>query len=159
MDEVHDATQFVARYYGCASHGTMSSTRYQLWMSKYNLYLDIQIKCEEGSIRKDSPELIPIECGCEKDEASKSQLQVTVPEGIDLAPLGVFKVLRCCCATDHLWANARCMSGTVQMTCTVSCGGHGMEECCKRLTNNASLPKNTWTVTMMTSTCLMAEMF
>ena len=27
--------------------------------------------CEEGNIRKDTPELIPVECCCEKDEASK----------------------------------------------------------------------------------------
>ncbi len=78
--------------------------------------------CEEGCIRKDTPELIPIECSFEKGDASKSLLQVTVPETIALAPLGVFKVLRCGCATDHLCANARCMSETVQMPCSVSCG-------------------------------------
>ena len=75
-----------------------------------------------------------------------------------LAPLCVFIVIRCCCATD-LCANARCMSWTVQISCAVSCGCHGMEECCNILTKNAALLKKTWTVTMMTSTCLIAEMF
>ena len=111
--------------------------------------------CEDGSIRKDTPELIPIDCSCD----NKSLLPFTVPEGIALAPLGVFKVLRCGCATGQLYANDRCMSGTVQMPRAVSCGCHGMEECCNILTNNAELPKKTWTVTMMTSTYVMAQMF
>ena len=57
-----------------------------------------------------------------------------MPADIALAILGVFRVIRCCCATDQLCANARCMSGTVQMPCSVSCGCHGMEFCCNRLT-------------------------
>ena len=73
--------------------------------------------------------------------------------------MGVFRVIRYSRTIDQLCANDRCMSGTVQMSCAVSCGCHGIEKFCNRLTQNAVLLKNDWTVTMMTSVWVMVEMF
>ena len=54
-------------------------------------------------------ELVPIGYSWEKDAASKSLLQVSVPMGNALAPLDVIKVISCSCTTDQPCASDRCM--------------------------------------------------
>ena len=82
----------------------------------------------ESSIRKIPSS--PTNFGWEKDEASRSLLPVTKSEGVALAPMDALKLIRCGCATDqscarfcqvHVW---NCSN----MSCTILCGCHGMEE-------------------------------
>ena len=150
MDEVHDATQFVARYYGCARSASMSSTRYEVWIgnnSKRKVTSRLKLEsskllggriskylCRKQHYKKDPRIHLPIYYDWGNDEASKSLLPVSAPKGIALAPLGVLNVVRCCSATDQLFANARSMCATAQMPCTIFCGCHGVEDCCNRST-------------------------
>ena len=68
-----------------------------------------QVSVWKAVLEKYHPELVPIGYGWAKDEASKSLLPDTVPEGAALAPLDVSKVIRCGYATDQPCANDRCM--------------------------------------------------
>ena len=81
---------------------------------------------------------MPIDYDWGNDEASKSLLPVSAPEGVALAPLGVLNVVRCCSATDQLFANASSMCATAQMPCTIVGGCHVVEDCCNRLTKQVS---------------------
>jgi len=78
---------------------------------------------------------------CEKDEATKSLLPVTVAEGVALAPPDVLKLTRCGCGTDQPCANVpvlRCTCATAQLSCTIFCGCHGIKECCNKWTKAVS---------------------
>ena len=177
MDEVLlEATQSVARCYGCASSERMSATRYEVWIGNiskrkvtgapklkslpptYEAFeqnvrrAHFQVSVWKAALEKDPPELWR-----EKDEASRSLLQVTLSVGVALAPMDVLKVIRCGCATDQPCATVRCMCGSAQMSCTIYCGCHGMEECCNRWTKKSAVSKKTWTVTAMTSNCVITE--
>lgn len=85
-----------------------------------------------------APDLVPTDFNWEKDEATKSLLPITWAEGVALPPLDVIKLIRCGCGTDQPCTNASCMCGTAQMSCTIFCGGHGMEEYCNRWTKKDS---------------------
>ncbi|KAG0720229.1 hypothetical protein GWK47_006873 [Chionoecetes opilio] len=117
MDEVvQEATHFVARCYGCAIGENMSSTRYKVWIDKTS-------KRKVTSI----PKLKSLPPTSEAFEQNVKRAH--------------YQVIRCGCATDHSdqpCANARCMCGTAQMSCTFFCGCHGMEECCNRWTKKVS---------------------
>ena len=132
----------------------MSATRYEAWIGKtskrkvsgapklksYTANIrSIRAKCEadtfpsicmESSFRK-----IPstqTNFGWEKDEASRSLLPVTKSEGVALAPMDALKLIRCGCATDQSCANFCQVHvwNCSNMSCTILCGCHGMEECC-----------------------------
>ena len=62
-----------------------------------------QLSVSKGVLEKDHSELVPIAYRWEKDDASKSLLPVTVPEGAALVPLYGIKV------TDQPCTNDRCM--------------------------------------------------
>ena len=49
----------------------------------------------KAAVGKYTPELVLVEYCWENDEASKSLLSVTVPEGVVVAPVGVLKVISC----------------------------------------------------------------
>ena len=90
MDEVHDATQLVARYYGCASSASMSSTRYEVWIgknSKRKVTSGLKLEsskllggriskylCRRQHYKKDPRKRLPIYYDWGNDEASKSLL-------------------------------------------------------------------------------------
>ena len=101
MDEILlEATQFVARCYGCASSESMSVTRYDVWIGKTSKRKVIgapklkslpptpeafeqnvrrahfQVSVWKAALEKGPPELAPTNFGCEKDEASSSLLPV-----------------------------------------------------------------------------------
>ena len=97
-----------------------------------------QVFIWKAALEKYPPELAPTKFGWEKDEASRLLLPITISEGVALAPMDVLKVIRCGCATDLPCATARCMCGTAQMSCTIFCGCHGMEQCCNRWTKKVS---------------------
>ena len=65
----------------------------------------------KAAFEKDNPELVPTgyEWGKAGRSFKKSLLQVSVPEGIALAPLNVDKEISCGCKTDQPCANDRCM--------------------------------------------------
>ena len=153
MDEVLlEATQFVARCCGSASSESLSATRYEVWIGqtskrkvtgapklkslpptseafKQNVrWAHFQVFVWKAAFEKYPPELAPTNFGWVKDEASISLLPVTISEGVALAPMDVLKVIRCGCATDQPRATARCMCGTAQMSFTIFCGCHGMDE-------------------------------
>ena len=113
-----------------------------------------QVSVWKAALAKYPPELAPRNFGWEKDEASRWLLPDTISEGIALDPLDVLKVIRCGCAMDQPRITARCMCGTAQMACTIFCGCHGMEE---RWTTRSAHLKKTWTVTVMTSTCVITD--
>ena len=163
MDKVLlEATQFVARCYGCASSEIMSATRYEVWIGKASKRKvtgapklksipptseafeqnvrrsHFQVPVWKAALEKDPPELAPTHFGWEKDEASRSLLPVTLSEGVALARTDVLKVIRRGCATDQPCATARCMCGTAQISCTIFCGCHEVEECCNRWTKKVS---------------------
>ena len=163
MDDVLlEATHFVARCYGWASSESMSATRYDVWIGKISKRkvtgapklkslpttsedfeqnerrAHFQVSVWKAAIEKDPPERAPTNFGWEKDEASRSLLPVTISEGVVLAPMDVLKLIRCGCATDQPCATANCMCGTAQMSYTIFCGCHGMEECCNRWTKRVS---------------------
>ncbi|KAG0718576.1 hypothetical protein GWK47_052177 [Chionoecetes opilio] len=131
MDEVvQEATHFVERCYGCESSEKMSSTRYEVWIGKTSKRkvtsipklkslpptseafeqnvkrAHYQVWIWKAALSKKPPDLLPTDFGWEKDEATKSLLPITVPEGAALAPPDVLKVIRCGCATDQPCANA-----------------------------------------------------
>ena len=137
MDEVLlEATQFVARCYGCASSESMSATRYEVWIGKTSMRIvtgapklkflpptseafeqnvrraHCQVPEWKAALEKDPPELASTNFGWEEDEASRSLLTVTISEGVALAPMYVLKVIRCGRATGQPCATAICMCGT-----------------------------------------------
>ena len=163
MDEVLlEATQFVARRYGCASSESMSATRYEVWIGKTSKRkvtgapklkslpptseafdqnvrrAHFQVSVWRAVLEKDPPELAPTNFGWEKDEASRSLLPVTIPEGVALAPMDVLKCNQVRLCNGPAMPTARCMCGTAQMSSTIFCGCHGMEECCNIWTKKFS---------------------
>ena len=97
-----------------------------------------QVSVWKAALEKGPPELAPTNFGWENDDASRSLLSVTISEGVALAPMCVLKVVRCRCATDQPCATARCMCGPANMSCTIFCGCHGLEEFCNRRTKKVS---------------------
>ena len=78
--------------------------------------------------------------------------QTPYPKALD--PLDVLKVIRCGCAMDQPRITARCMCGTcangMHHFLWVSWDGREMD-------NKVSAPEETWTVTVMTSTCVITD--
>ena len=161
-DVLQKATQFVARCYGCATSESLSSARYEVWLSKTSKWkttgapklkflpstseafeqnvrrAHYQVCIWNAALEKDPPDLPQTDFGWEKDEATKSLLLVTVVEGVALAPPDVLKLTRCGCATDQPCANARCTCATAQLSCTIFCEFRGIKECCNKWTKAVS---------------------
>ncbi|KAG0719750.1 hypothetical protein GWK47_049874 [Chionoecetes opilio] len=144
MDEVvQEATHIVARCYGCASSENMSSTRYEVWIGKTSKRkvtsipklkslpptseafeenvkrAHYQVCTWKAALEKNPPHLLPTDLGWEKDEATKSLLPITVPEGVALAPPDVLKVIS---LADFVKRECSFVNGRIGIHCPQSSG-------------------------------------
>jgi len=166
-DVLQEATQFVARCYGCATSESLSSARYEVWLSKTSVENDrctqakippsnvgsIWAKCATGTLpsvhlqrglRKGLswPATNRLRLGKEwNHEITATSNSSGLAEGVALAPPDVLKLTRCGCGTDQPCANVpvlRCTCATAQLSCTIFCGCHGIKECCNKWTKAVS---------------------
>ena len=117
-----------------------------------------QVCIWNAALEKDPRDLLPTDFGREEDKATKYLLPVTVAEGVALSAPDVLKLTRCGCMTDQPCATARYTCATAQLSCTIFCGYHGMEECCNRWTKRPALLKKIETVMWRTSLSVMTNM-
>ena len=177
MDEVLlEATQFVARCYGCASSESMSATRYEVWIGKTSKRkvagapklkslpstseafeqnvrrAHFHVSVWKAALEKDPPEL------AQTNEASRSLLPVTISEDVALAHMDVLKAIRCGC-TDQPCATAGACVELLKCHAPFSVGVMEWKSAATYEQKSSSLPKKTWTVAVMTSNCVMTELF
>ena len=118
-----------------------------------------QVSVWKAALEKDPPELAPTNFGWEKDEASRSLLPVPISECVALAPMDVLNVIRCVVQrTSH----AQLPGAFVELLkwhAPLSVGVMEWKSAATYGQKSSALPKKTWTVTAMTSTCVMTELF
>ena len=73
----------------------------------------------------DPPELNPVDCGWEKNEATKSLNPVMLPKNIKLAPPEVLQVIKCSCGSESPCGTLRCRCNSARLSCTIFCACQG----------------------------------
>ena len=136
--------------YGAQKSASMSAVRYDLWLSKLSKktasaapplrslppiseafrehvrrahLIAAQIL---SSDEPHPPNLSPREYGWTYDELSKCFDPVTLPSGVEPAPVEVLQLIRCGCSSDKPCQSARCSFYSAHVKCSVLCVCHGL---------------------------------
>ena len=130
-------------YYGAQKSASMSAAQYDLWLSKLSKktasaapplrslpptseafrehvkrahLIAAQIPASD---EPNPPNLSPVEHGWTYDELSDCFDSVTLPSGVEPAPVKVLQLIRCGCSSDKPCKSARCSCYSAHVKCSV----------------------------------------
>ena len=118
-----------------------------------------QVSAWKAALEKDPPEHAPTNFGWEKDKDSRSLLPVTTSEGVALAPMDVLKRNQVRLCNGPAMRNCQVHVELLKCQAPFSVGVMEWKSAATYGQKRLALPKKTWTVTVMTSTCVMTELF
>ena len=136
--------------YGAQKSASMSAARYDLWLLKLSKKtasaapplrslpptseaLRVHAKREQliaaqflSSDEPHPPKLSPVDYGWTYDELSNCFDPLTLPSGVEPAPVEVLQLIRCGCSSDKPCQSARCSCYSAHVKCSVFCVCRGL---------------------------------